>query len=76
MVPSSRDSLAILMKNQEVYDSNTELLARYNAETNLNEYSNRRKNYTSELSKFKTSLEGWKGQQGIAALLYSSQQTL
>jgi hypothetical protein len=35
------------MKNQAVYESNIALLARYNAETNLNEYAKRRKKYSS-----------------------------
>lgn len=35
IVPLSSNSLHILLKNEKVYDSNMELLARYNAETNL-----------------------------------------
>jgi hypothetical protein len=48
------------MKSQAVYESNIGLLARYNAETNLNEYARRRKKYASEVVKHKEELGRWK----------------
>ena len=60
IIPLSHNSLSILSKNEKVYDANMELFARYNAETNLNQFSKRRKVYASQLDSWKKGFKKWK----------------
>jgi hypothetical protein len=53
VAPPSNEQVQRLSKNISVYDANIGALARYNAETNLNEFASRRKEYTTEVGKYK-----------------------
>jgi hypothetical protein len=76
LVPHSNEELQRLNKNITVYDDNIDILGRYNAETNLNEYAARRKQYTTEVGKYKQEFSRWKEQQSSAAYLYNQQTVL
>ena len=71
IIPETEEAYPHFVQNLKIYDSNTILLARYNAEINLREYGERRKLFVKEAGKYKTYFNAWKDQRQYANELYS-----